>query len=124
LRRRASNSPLQQAQPAVTVFPRGKHDDQVDSTAQFLDWLSTPFPGEGAFEYARRQAEKLLHPERFRVRVQVPPGSRPGQVQTISGITLNIDPDGTVEMSEEDAKPLIALGWKKIASWHIDEDDG
>ena len=23
----------------MTVFPRGKHDDQVDSTAQFLDWL-------------------------------------------------------------------------------------
>src|SRR6202040_2339250 len=22
----------------MTVFPKGKHDDQVDSTAQFLDW--------------------------------------------------------------------------------------
>ena len=23
----------------LTVFPNGKHDDQVDSTAQMLDWL-------------------------------------------------------------------------------------
>ena len=28
----------------MTVFPNGKHDDQVDSTAQFLDWLKTPMP--------------------------------------------------------------------------------
>jgi hypothetical protein len=25
----------------MTVFPNGKHDDQVDSTAQFLDWFKT-----------------------------------------------------------------------------------
>ena len=23
----------------LTVFPNGKHDDQVDSTAQMLDWF-------------------------------------------------------------------------------------
>ena len=23
----------------MTVFPNGKHDDQVDSTAQLLDWF-------------------------------------------------------------------------------------
>ena len=23
----------------MTAFPRGKHDDQVDSTAQMLDWF-------------------------------------------------------------------------------------
>jgi len=43
----------------MTVFPRGKHDDQVDSTAQFLDWFKTPFPGQGIFEYYRQEAEKL-----------------------------------------------------------------
>jgi len=25
----------------MTVFPKGRHDDQVDSTAQFLDWFKT-----------------------------------------------------------------------------------
>jgi hypothetical protein len=31
----------------MTVFPNGKHDDQVDSTAQFLHWFKKPFPGQG-----------------------------------------------------------------------------
>jgi predicted phage terminase large subunit-like protein len=26
----------------MTVFPKGKHDDQVDSTAQFLEWFKRP----------------------------------------------------------------------------------
>ena len=43
----------------MTVFPKGKHDDQVDSTAQFLDWFKKPFPGQNIFEYYRREAEKL-----------------------------------------------------------------
>src|SRR5262249_44318724 len=41
----------------VTVFPRGKYDDQVDSTAQFLDWLKRPFPGQNIFELYRRYAQ-------------------------------------------------------------------
>jgi hypothetical protein len=41
----------------MTVFPNGKHDDQVDSTAQFLDWFKMPMPSWGAFELARA----LLH---------------------------------------------------------------
>jgi hypothetical protein len=28
----------------MTVFPKGKHDDQVDSTAQFLDRFKKPMP--------------------------------------------------------------------------------
>ena len=43
----------------LTVFPKGKHDDQVDSTAQFLDWYKKPFAGWGIFEYYRMQAEEL-----------------------------------------------------------------
>ena len=41
----------------MTVFPYGKHDDQADSTAQFLDWYQKPFPSQGFFELMRRQAE-------------------------------------------------------------------
>ena len=43
----------------LTVFPKGKHDDQADSTAQFLDWFKTPMPGWGIFELTRRQAQQL-----------------------------------------------------------------
>jgi predicted phage terminase large subunit-like protein len=42
----------------MTVFPKGKHDDQVDSTAQFLDWFKKPFPGQGIFELYRRLAQE------------------------------------------------------------------
>ena len=47
------------------------------------------------------------------VRLQAPPGM--GSVQTFSGRHLRIGPDGTVEMSAEDAEYLIRAGWIKIA---------
>jgi predicted phage terminase large subunit-like protein len=43
----------------LAVFPKGRYDDQVDSTAQFLDWFNTPMPAAGIFELYRRQAEAL-----------------------------------------------------------------
>jgi predicted phage terminase large subunit-like protein len=50
----------------LTVFPNGKHDDQVDSTAQFLDWFKRPFPGQGIYELTRMRAQALeqaRHPQ-------------------------------------------------------------
>ena len=43
----------------MTVFPKGKHDGQVDSTAQFLNWIKRPFPSQGLFEYYRQRAHEL-----------------------------------------------------------------
>jgi len=93
----------------LSVFPKGKHDDQVDSTAQFLDWFKTPMPYRGMYEYARRMAEKLKPPEPVYVRVKAPPGI--GSVQTFSGRRITIGEDRIVEMSEEDANCLIPAGW-------------
>jgi len=42
----------------LTVFPKGKHDDQVDSTAQFLDWFKKPFPGQNMFELCRQLSQE------------------------------------------------------------------
>jgi predicted phage terminase large subunit-like protein len=42
----------------MSVFPKGKHDDQVDSTAQFLDWFKRPFPSQGIFELYRQLAQE------------------------------------------------------------------
>jgi len=33
----------------LTTFPNGKHDDQVDSTAQMLDWFKTAGREPGGF---------------------------------------------------------------------------
>jgi predicted phage terminase large subunit-like protein len=49
----------------ITVFPKGKHDDQVDSTAQFLDWFKKPMSSFGIFELYRRQAEELQRQRSF-----------------------------------------------------------
>jgi predicted phage terminase large subunit-like protein len=103
----------------MTVFPKGKHDDQVDSTAQFLDWFKTPMPHWGIFEHWRRMAEELKPPEQCYVRLQAPPGI--GSVQTFSGRHLNVGPDGTVEMSADDAQYFIRAGWTKLAEWKSDE---
>jgi predicted phage terminase large subunit-like protein len=48
----------------MTVFPKGKHDDQVDSTAQFLEWFKKPMASWGIFELYRQQAEALRAAER------------------------------------------------------------
>jgi predicted phage terminase large subunit-like protein len=93
----------------ISVFPKGKHDDQVDSTAQFLDWFKTPMPHWGIFEYYRREAEKLKPPQPLYVRIKAPPGI--GAVQTLSGRHITIGEDRIVEMSEEDANCLIPVGW-------------
>jgi len=43
----------------MTVFPRGKHDDQVDLTAQFLDWFKKPMPYGEYYELMRLRAEAV-----------------------------------------------------------------
>jgi predicted phage terminase large subunit-like protein len=107
----------------LMVFPNGKHDDQVDSTAQFLDWFKKPYPGQALLEfYGMRRAESRQNPEnpeRHRVRLQAPSGM--GSVQTFSGRHINVSPDGTIEMSADDAQYLIREGWTKIAEWTRDE---
>jgi predicted phage terminase large subunit-like protein len=105
----------------MTVFPNGKHDDQVDSTAQFLDWFKRPFPNQGFYEWARQQAERYRNPEnpeRFRVLLEGPVGA---SVQTFSGRHLNVASDGTLELSADDAQSLMSAGWPKLGEWIEDE---
>src|SRR5262249_40473565 len=103
----------------MTTFPNGKHDDQVDSTAQFLDWFKRPYPGQGIFEYYRKIAEKLTPPEPVYVRLKAPPGI--GAVQPLSGRRITIGEDRIIEVSEEDANCLIPYGWTKLAESSRDQ---
>jgi predicted phage terminase large subunit-like protein len=45
----------------LTVFPKGKHDDQVDSTAQMLDWFKQasrgPRSNAGIWHWYKQQYE-------------------------------------------------------------------
>src|SRR6516164_634377 len=102
----------------ITTFPNGRHDDQVDSTAQMLDWFKRgagPTTNSGIFELTRRRAEEFRRGRQMpgpTVRLRVPAGI--GAVQTLSGRHLNVAVDGTVEMSETDAAPLLAQGWVRV----------
>ena len=67
----------------MTVFPKGKHDDQVDSTAQFLDWFKRPFPGQTAYELARMLAEEAE--QRRKMKPQgAPPNPAPGSMEWLA----------------------------------------
>ena len=43
----------------MMAFPRGRHDDQVDSTAQALAWFANPGSGYAWLEYARQKLEEM-----------------------------------------------------------------
>jgi hypothetical protein len=68
----------------LTSFPKGRHDDQVDSTAQMLDWFKQAGSGphSGIFDLyqmlAREARMQQVERER-RVRLRVPPGGQPDQ---------------------------------------------
>jgi len=83
----------------LTSFPNCRHDDQVDSTAQMLDWFKRGSgfgPDSGIFEYYRRLAEGSgAQPtaREPRVRLRVPAG-----IGRMNLLHLNVGADGTVEM--------------------------
>ena len=99
----------------LTVFPHGKHDDQVDSTAQLLDWYkraSGPSSNAGIFELYRQRAEELRRGQvdgDSRVRLRVPPG-----IGHRNLLLLNVAADGTVEMHEAEAEPFLRAGWVRV----------
>jgi hypothetical protein len=99
-------------------LPNGKHDDQVDSTAQMLDWFkraSGPASNASIFELYRQRAKEELRRRQAScppARLRAPRGV--SCVQLLSGIRRNVSADGTVEMSETDAAPLLPAGWVRV----------
>ena len=101
----------------MTVFPNGRHDDQVDSTAQMLDWFKYgggPSSNAGIFELYRQRAEEL---RRGRmpgppVRLRVPRGI--SHVHPLGGPIRGVAADGTVELTEAEAAPLLQAGWERV----------
>jgi hypothetical protein len=100
----------------MTVFPNGEHADQVDSTAQMLDWFKEggPSSNAGIFELYRPRAEELRRGQvpGPPVRLRAPRGI--SHVQLFSGIHRAVAADGTVEMTEPDAAPLLRPGWVRV----------
>ena len=99
----------------LTSFPKGRHDDEVDSTAQMLDWFkrgSGPTSNAGIFELYRQRAEEARRQQaegERRVRLRVPSG-----IGRMNLLHLNAAADGTVEMLESEAESFLRAGWVRV----------
>jgi Terminase RNaseH-like domain len=92
----------------LTVFPNGRHDDQVDSTAQALAWSKQRPPGWGILEYYRELAEGRRRESVQPIMLKAPPASGVTHVMTLTGRTVAVDLDRTIEVTEEEARSLRA----------------
>ena len=92
----------------LVTFPKGSHDDQVDSTAQALDWVKRINMGsvEGWLEYYRRLAAGGQPTPEKNVRIKAPAGVT--QLYCRKGPILSVGADGFFELTEEHAR---SLGW-------------
>ena len=98
----------------LSAFPKGRHDDQVDSTAQMLDWFKqagsgVPTTNAGIFEYYRQLAAEARGQQGRRVRLRVPQG-----IGHRNMLLLNVAADGTCEMPEEEAESFLRAGWERV----------
>jgi hypothetical protein len=97
----------------LTTFPNAKYDDQLDSTSQALAWTKQRPAGWGFLEYYRQLYEEhhggpIVSP----VTLKAPVGI--SHVYTLSGRQVAVRADETVEVSEEDAKPLLGTGFQRM----------
>ncbi len=96
----------------ITAFPNSKHDDQVDSTAQALAWFKIPNSAEVWIAYYKHLAEVAWGIEPPSVRMLAPIGI--SHVQTLSGKSVAVPNDRIILLTERDAAPLVAAGFKRL----------
>ena len=68
----------------MTVFPNGKHDDQVDSTAQFLEWFKVPSSFHRHMEFKRLELEALQAAAQPRKPQPAPPDPARGSMEWVA----------------------------------------
>ncbi|MGA9550220.1 MAG: phage terminase large subunit [Rhodomicrobium sp.] len=95
----------------LTLFPDGRHDDQVDSTSQALAWTKQRPAGWALREIYRQEYEKARNPGASTlVRLAAPAGIC--RVQTRSGGAYVVR-DGFVSVPEDDAPFLYDAGFRR-----------
>jgi hypothetical protein len=92
----------------LTVFPNGRYDDQVDSTAQALAWTKIRPSGWAWLEIAR-QANRTAR-ERL-VLLKAPVGA--SHVSGYKGRQYIVR-EGMVEVDEDDVTPLLRAGFVRV----------
>jgi predicted phage terminase large subunit-like protein len=94
----------------LTAFPAGRHDDQVDSTAQVLAWARRRPSTTGMIDFWAARAGG--HRPTSKTVVKAP--EHVSHVQVLSGAHPVVPTDRILELDESDAKPLLrAPGWMR-----------
>jgi hypothetical protein len=80
--------------------------------------------GQSGNPRGRQRAEELRHGQAAgpAVRLRAPAGV--GAVQLLSGIHRNVLADGTIEMTETDAAPLLRAGWARVDPGDLSQSGG
>ena len=87
----------------LMMFPNGRYDDQVDSTAQALAWAKQKPLYLGFYEYYRQLAEEAKGQSRPPIALRAP--SNVSHVVGLSGRQYIVR-DGAVSVEREDVPPL------------------
>lgn len=94
----------------ICGFPAVRHDDQVDSLSQALDWIREHGATPGIIEYYRQEALALRAAQEDRtVHLRAPEGI--SHFVGIDGIMHPVDPDRTIWLTERDARSACAGGF-------------
>ena len=96
-------------------FPAVRHDDQVDSTSQALDWHRTEGNPGGLWHFMRQEAEKheAWHNHRT-VLMRAPHGTN--RYGAIDGVEHIVGIDGTLWLTEKDARYAECAGFKRLSA--------
>jgi predicted phage terminase large subunit-like protein len=99
----------------VTTFPGSTYDDQVDSTAQALEWVSRSRSEPHIIEFYRLQCAARAQQSAGgkNVRIKRPPKGA-DTVILRSGKVISVGVDGVLDLPEADAVPLIRAGWSRL----------
>jgi predicted phage terminase large subunit-like protein len=94
------------------LFPNGRHDDQVDSLCQGLQWIreNTSVPNFIAFINQEKAKAQTQTPRKRTVRMHGPLGT----TLQLSGLPSQQPNDGIYEVPEEEMGRLIGAGFRRL----------
>lgn len=100
----------------LMMFPKGRHDDQVDSTAQALQWLNNPQNDyAGLIEHYRRLALGARNEDPSQDRIVAIRGPHGMSIYTKTGPIQHAGPDGLFRLAWKDAHPFLrSPGWTLV----------
>lgn len=93
----------------MAMFPMGKHDDQVDATAQALAWIEGSSDADAWIEYYRKEALKSYGLADKDLTVMFDHPDRNVQIKASSGRTLCRERDGYFRVTEAEWNSLAAM---------------